>query len=67
MKVEEAKKKVCPFMSHHVSSTMDDILLATANCICGDCMAWEYDWMLDGSGNEPCENEKEGHCKRIGQ
>jgi len=42
MKVSEAKEKICPFMCNHVSTPSDDIIFATVNCACGDCMAWEW-------------------------
>jgi hypothetical protein len=41
MTVEEAKAKVCPFMSNHVANATD-LTLGEVNCICGGCMAWVY-------------------------
>jgi hypothetical protein len=52
MKVSEAKEKVCPFISGGERTiymgTDDDgkdittKALSVKNCVCGDCMAWEY-------------------------
>lgn len=47
MKVEEAKTRVCPFIMGSGSINFDEPIsnndtTANINCICGDCMAWEY-------------------------
>lgn len=41
MLVGEAKEKVCPFISGVVGNATD-VGEYPVNCICGDCMAWEY-------------------------
>ena len=47
MRVEDAKKKVCTVMSNHVITGAGDIILATVNCICGDCMEWQFQKELE--------------------
>jgi len=42
MKVEEAKTKVCPFMVEYTFEANDCTATKYSNCICGDCMAWEF-------------------------
>lgn len=50
MKVSEAKTKVCPFIQDANAGEYvgiqtyerGGIIPANINCICGDCMAWEF-------------------------
>ena len=43
MKASEAKTKVCPFISNILPAEDDGFQYGwKVNCICGDCMAWEY-------------------------
>ena len=80
MKVSEAKKKICPFMSYQERSLHE---LYNTTCVCGDCMAWEYTKQVSDretiqstvkkgditySVNNPkplIEDDKEGYCKRL--
>lgn len=79
MTIEEAKTKVCPFMSNSVANATDGTWWEV-KCICGNCMAWQYTKetsdeietkTFDGiekTRNKPLlENEKEGYCKRLHQ
>lgn len=44
MKVSEAKQKVCPFIQPNMERGRfgEPSEAYSINCICGDCMAWEY-------------------------
>ena len=72
MTVEEAKTKVCPF-TLYVEKYKDPIKphiisyeTRGSNCICGNCMAWEWD-KLGSIPNEQLISNTDGYCKRIGK
>ena len=73
MKVEEAKTKICPFTlyaekykdpikPHNISYETKG-----SNCICDECMAWEWENKSDGKGGyfSDCKSTTDGYCKRI--
>jgi len=70
MKVLEAKQKVCPFMENvfwiGVSDTPYSNKSKNINCICGECMAWEWKRQADEDGRAFLSLD-EGYCARIGQ
>lgn len=57
MKVEEAKKKVCPFMGELSKFGHP----AQGFCIAGDCMAWAWIPMSEAG----LSKDKEGYCIRL--
>jgi len=72
MKVSEAEKLICPFMSNAVSDTVDTFMLPT-NCITSDCMAWKltkHGLYTDAdygvrTGSEILKEDREGYCIRL--
>lgn len=83
MLVHEAKNMVCPFIQsvskmeslHSIESP------ANINCICGDCMAWQFQYehkkivgYNEGSPeysgtkiSDTSEKTELGYCKRLGK
>ena len=68
MKVEEAKTKVCPFIAFS-ESHYSEMGTTSINCICDDCMAWQYqDTKFVGEGLvDTTHKTNQGYCKRLGQ
>ena len=83
MKVSEAKEKVCPFMSNSQDIDLGNGYVQKGHyskCICGDCMAWQFQELKElvefstkgnrtkGSIFVDCDHESEhGYCRRIGK
>ncbi len=76
MKVEEAKTKVCPFISDVYVNENNEIKTLVVNCIGDKCMAWEnygkvsYEETkntLHGFIKSWYKDVPTGHCARIGQ
>ena len=81
MKVSEAKTKVCPFIQNGLllaasivptnNNDMEAFRIKTnsanINCICGDCMAWQYTevGVLTRNTIETDRKTEYGYCKRI--
>lgn len=67
MEANEAKTKICPFMIDYTFEANDCIATRYKNCICGECMAWEWENKSDGKGGylSDCKSTTDGYCKRI--
>ncbi len=68
MKVSEAKEKLCPFMSNQaVKDLGHGVQSVRNNCICGDCMAWQ--WTVTNEEGHvddiDSDEEQEGYCIRL--
>lgn len=68
MKAEEAKTKICPFMSNAVVRLSDWFKnrssLSCSFCRADECMAWEF-YDECSSGLTTLKSTKSGYCKRL--
>ena len=67
MTQDEAKTKVCPFMSNAFAADTPDLRngdLIKVYCIGVDCMAWEWE-KLGSIPNEQLISDTDGYCKRL--
>jgi len=63
MKISEAEKLICPFMSTAVSADNDQVNRWKVYCIADKCMAWEttkYD-----KAHPLHHKDREGYCRRL--
>jgi len=77
MKASEAKEKACPFIQHVMMASsnveINESQLANKhnhaniNCICGDCMAWEWDEKIryQNGNKEYISDKTDGYCIRL--
>jgi len=66
MKVSEAEKLICPFMSNAVSDTVDTFMLPT-NCITSDCMAWKTTITTEQVDFESCSVKDIKRLKELNE
>ena len=68
MTVDEAKTKICPFMSGIITTRSDwfknEGTLGTIMCRVDKCMAWEF-YNQCASGLTTVKSTTNGYCKRI--
>lgn len=69
MTIDEAKTKICPFMVEYTFEANDCTATKYKNCICGDCMAWEWETIYKNQNRLPPlpigKSTTNGYCKRI--
>ena len=76
MKVSEAEKLVCPFMSNQSTIGISDVIVC--NCITVQCMAWKVTKTYSGAengavypvgeipiGNKLSSQDCEGYCIKL--
>ena len=68
MKIQEAKTKICPFMSNAVVRSKDWFTnkssLSASTCLADKCIAWEFNTKITAD-LETVESTTDGYCKRL--
>ena len=68
MTIQEAKTKICPFMSNAVVRSKDWFTnkssLSASPCLADKCIAWEFNDQC-ASGSTTVKSTSDGYCKRL--
>ena len=68
MTIQEAKTKICPFMSNAVVRSKDLFTnkssLSASPCLADKCIAWEFNDQC-APGSTTVKSTTDGYCKRL--